>query len=262
VLLGVTALTCPSTLIFVPLIVGIAVAYGGPALASRLRDAGLVALLAVLVIAPWSLRNFNALGAWVPVRTGAGQLAHVGLVALGETIAPDNADDVPAIPWRESSARAAVWRAAGREGRRALEAWQLERLESEIAARAPGMNEAERDATLMSEARHYAATHALPLARLAIYKLELFARRAGTPGTWLILVAFIASLCMWRDRRVLGIAALLAAYALPFAVFVAYFQRYRSPIEPLVVALACTGAVSLARVLTAGIAARPRVPSV
>ena len=76
---------------------------------------------------------------------------------------------------------------------------------------------------------------------MGVFKLELFVRRMGGMGTWLLLAAYVSLLLLYRERKVLALGTLVIAYALPFALFIAYFHRYRMPIEPLVVALATVG---------------------
>jgi hypothetical protein len=243
---GITALTCSSTLLFIPAIAVLVVAAAPGRLPRRIAIASTGFVVACATVAPWTARNLHEFGEFVPVRTGMGQLAHVGTVMLGSTIAPESVN-LPVHPgWYASTPRAAVRAAAGTDGRNALEYAQ-----GQFYRRAPPpgfdqMNEAQRDRALLDIARDYVLENPLLTAVLGVFKLELFARRMGTMGVWILLVAYVSLLLLYRERKVLALGTLVIVYALPFALFITYFHRYRLPIEPLVVALATVGSARLA----------------
>lgn len=74
-LLGVATLVKPQTLVVVPLVLGIAVLRAPqiwPAVRAAVRKGVILAALAALVVAPWSLRNQRELGHIVAVSTNGG----------------------------------------------------------------------------------------------------------------------------------------------------------------------------------------------
>jgi hypothetical protein len=249
---GVTALTCSSTLLFIPVIAIFVFMLTPGRTTRRLGLATVSFVMACATVAPWTARNMLEFGEFVPVRTGMGQLAHAGTVMLGSTVVLESAH-LPVHPgWTAPTPREAVQISARTDGRNALERaqGQFYRL-----APPPGfdeMNEAQRDRALLDIARDYVIENPLLTAVMGVFKLELFARRMGTVGVWVLLIAYLSGMLLYRDRKVLALGALVLVYALPFALFITYFHRYRVPIEPLVVALATVG---LAR-LAAWIAAR------
>jgi hypothetical protein len=244
--MGVAALTCSSTLVFLPVVPLVILAGAGAAFAMQARAAVVTLVVACAVITPWTLRNAAALDEFIPVRTGAGQLAHVGVVMLAATVEPASTQLAVPPEWRASGPRDAVRQAAGTDGRNALERAQRSSFDRSPPAGYASMNEAQRDKTQLQIARDYALGNPVLSAQLGVYKLEQFARRLGRLGLWTLLAAVLAGVFLLRDRRVLAISVLVAAFALPFAIFIAYFHRYRIPIEPLVAALACIGGARLA----------------
>lgn len=243
---GAMALTSSSTLLFVPVIAVLIFALTPGRLPRRAGLAIASFLVACITVAPWTARNMLEFGEFVPVRTGMGQLAHVGTVVLGSTVHPESAE-LPVHPgWTASTPREAVRMSARTDGRNALEFAQGQFYRITPPPGFEAMNEAQRDRALMGIARDYVIENPLLMAVMGVFKLELFARRMGSTGVWLLLVAYLSVMMLYKERKVLALGVLVLAYALPFAVFIAYFHRYRAPIEPLVIALATVGVARLA----------------
>jgi len=243
---GVTALTCSSTLLFIPVIAILVFTLTPGRVPRRVVIAVTGFLVACATVAPWTARNWLEFGEFVPVRTGAGQLAHVGTVMLGSTVEPESAVLRVHPGWTASTPRDAVFTGASTDGRNALERAQGQFYRITPPPGFDEMNEAQRDRALLDIARDYVIDNPLLIAVMGVFKLELFARRTGTLGVWVLLVAYVSALLLYRERKVLALNVLVLVYALPFALFITYFHRYRVPIEPLVVALATVGSARLA----------------
>jgi len=215
---------------------------------------GVFLAVALATVAPWTLRNALVFGDFVPVRTGGGQIVHLGTVGLGATLDPDSAPLPP--PWRAQSALAAV-RAVIHEPlsrRGTLEAWQHEVL---LRAGPPGLDEAERDRFLMREALAWIFAHPLTAAGLGAARLLAFvlqvpgygdtawSRIPGMLATALALSALV--LLPWRRDSPLPVLALpLLGYAGLFLLVTPYYYRYRMLVEPCVLLLAALALYSLA----------------
>lgn len=207
--------------------------------------AGVFLATALAVIAPWTLRNVLVFGDFVPVRTGGGQIVHLGTVGLGATLLPEEAPLPP--PWRAESAlatvRATIAEPLARRG--TLEAWQ-----HELVARhaSPRDDEADRDRRLMREALAWMAAHPLLTAELGAARLLAFvlqipgmgegfwSRLPGLVATGLALAAM--AVLPWRRGSEVPLLALpLLAYAGLFLLLTPYYYRYRMPVEPCVLLL-------------------------
>ena len=108
---------------------GLAVAVAVKHLRSPMQAAGRVLaliLLAAIVVAPWSYRNFLTFDQWVLSRNGAGQLSFVATVAAAETFMPGVAETSAPVPWRSSGPREAILNMLDMPKRQALNRYQLE----------------------------------------------------------------------------------------------------------------------------------------
>jgi hypothetical protein len=74
--LGLLALTNASYIIAFPVLLFIACR--GPIARSRLLAAGVAIAAALVVVMPWTIRNYATFGRWVPIRTGAGVQFWIG----------------------------------------------------------------------------------------------------------------------------------------------------------------------------------------
>ena len=75
-------------------------------------------------------------------------------------------------------------------------------------------------------------------ARMALAKLEVFVLGYGSYGALLIALAIFGAALKLRDARSWPLAAAALCYIAPFVLIIAYYGRYRAPIEPVVGVLA------------------------
>ena len=87
--LGLTALACPSAQLFIPVTVAMIAAWGWKNLRPSVSQAILVLVAAAMIVLPWTVRNYLVFGKFVSVRTGAGQITFVGVVATAGTVKPE-----------------------------------------------------------------------------------------------------------------------------------------------------------------------------
>jgi hypothetical protein len=242
-------------MILLPAIV-LLIFFFAPGLGAGLRLSAVMTLVAVLLVAPWTTRNYLTFGEVVPVRNGSGQIAFVGTVALAKTFAPDSvAIDVPP-PWTASSAFDAtsrITRSLGwqpQDERRALETWQREVAIKEGGAAYQAMNEAQRDRWFLQQAKAFVLEHPAIAAQIAAANLFQFILYGSLPVVMAILGVFgvAAGLVLAFQRPVLLIPLiLLATYTAPFAIVPIYFFRYRYPIEPAITVLIAVAGMHVAR---------------
>ncbi len=75
-------------------------------------------------------------------------------------------------------------------------------------------------------------------AKIAILNIERFIRAMGLPGILMCLLAALGTLLSIRNPVVLILAFWAGTYIGPFLLILCYYNRYRSPIEPLLILLA------------------------
>ncbi len=237
-ILGLSILTTSSFMIFLPLI-AVLIVFMGPARGAAVRHAATVALTAILLVSPWTIRNYAVFDTVVPVRTGLGQIAQAGTVALVQTYSPETAGARVPAPWRSAGPAEAVRRSSVvRDDRIALLSWQRE----EMKATFPGgatLNEAQKDKLLLENAKRFAIAHPILTIHLAALKEMRFVLLSGRGMAVLTIFAgLVCTALAFRQRLLIVPLALAAAYVAPFAIIVPYFYRYRYPIEPAIAVLA------------------------
>jgi len=210
----------------------------------RATWAAVILLLgAAIVIVPWTVRNAVALGRFVPVSTGGGQVLFAG------TYLPSGGDP-------ERVGAEVVERHPGLYGPHAVQRLRLEQILARLAARRyPGM-EADRALSRMGkeqlwedvseEPLEYAGFVAKKVARIWSHGPRDVMREPGWEAFHWALVAFgllgLVALARQRRREALLIATIFVAITAISALLVASPRRVLV-MMPLVAALAGVGVV-------------------
>jgi 4-amino-4-deoxy-L-arabinose transferase-like glycosyltransferase len=258
-LLGISVLTWSTTMVFVPVVV-LLLFWFAPTPWSAAKMSAATVLTAMLLVAPWTARNYAVFDEFVPVRNGLGHLAHLGTIGLGASFAPERADTPVPVPLVTSGPFDAVASVgstdpiAGKANRSALAGWQMDVMTAEIGESYDELNEAQRDKWLFAEARSFAIANPLLTMQLAAAKIWefLWLGRSLLMSPLTIFGIVVASVLAFKERRLLIPLTMALAYIAPFAIIIPFFYRYRYPIEPVIAVLV---GVSLARV--AEVALRP-----
>jgi len=248
--LGLTALACPSAMLFIP-VTAIAVAvWGWRKLGPTVPQALMVLIVASLTILPWTARNYLVFGKFIPVRNGSGQITFVSMVAAAGTVAPDKLRSHVKPPWNARTPREAVVRTTGNHRPNLARRMALERFQKDYAndiapTEFTTMNESQRDAWFLQETKAFMVANPVLSAKLAIANFEVFIRtgeafyRLGALLTGgVCLLAVLGGLLARKTPAVLTLALWAGTYIGPFLMITPYFYRYRAPIEPLLVVLA------------------------
>ena len=238
-LTGLSLLACPAVQY---LAYGTAVAVGvhhlilRQKLAAIARPIVMLALVA-LVLAPWAIRNYRVFNEVVLVRNGAGQMAYVGTVAAAETFMPGVAKSTLPAPWKSSGPRQAIWNMLHKPHRMALNHYQVDAWVASPPPNYERMNEAQRDKLYLKRTKEFIREHPGAFMQMGIMKLELFTLKYGAYGLALVLLAVVGGLLSVRESRSWPLSLAAASYAAPFVLIVAYYDRYRLPIEPVLAVL-------------------------
>jgi hypothetical protein len=236
-ILGFCMLTWSSTMILVPVTL-VLVLWLAADRRAALRIAAATVAAAMVIVAPWTLRNYLVFDQFVPVRAGLGQIAHVGTVGLGGTFAPKSASTALPTPWTSSGPFEATTRViTDWNARFALKLWQVDLMKAEYGPGYGKLDEVQRDKWYFGKARDYVLDHPVITAQLTLAKLAYLV--GSSPRFALAaLVGLVGGLLLSLRQRLLVIPlALAAAYAIPFTIIVPYFYRYRLPIEPVLAML-------------------------
>jgi len=242
---GFMVLACPSVqyfLLFLPL--ALLVFHGR----DWRRGAGHAVVLLVLasaVLAPWAIRNHVTFGEFVLVRNGGGQLAWLGTVGPAETFMPGAAGSPMPPPWQSSGPREAVYNLLEKDLRRMMHPYQVRSME---AAQVPGfdaMNEAQRDKFYLGRTKEFIKQNPAIAAQMAVAKMEIYLTAYGAFGLLTVAFAILGGLVALRDPRSWPLSLLAISFSGIFILIVAFYGRYRAPIEPLLAVLAAIGIVSL-----------------
>jgi hypothetical protein len=241
-LAGFTTLTCPAAETFLPFLAVIVfmrhLQLHPREFVPAARSALMTFALAAAVIAPWTIRNYLTFHEFVLVRNGGGQIAWDGTVGVASTFVPGAAQSPLPAPWQADGPRDAVQKMLVKETRIPIHHYQVE---SVMAAPPPGyekMNEAQRDKFYLARTEEFIERHPGPATAMAMVKLEVFATRLGTLGIVSIVFAIIGALLFILDPRSWPLTLLAVSYCAPFNLIVAYYGRYRAPIEPILAILA------------------------
>jgi hypothetical protein len=242
---GFMVLVCPSVqyfLLFLPLAL---LVFHWPSWRRGLGHAVVLLVLASAVLAPWAIRNYVTFGEFVLVRNGGGQLAWLGTVAPAESFMPGAAGSPMPAPWQSSGPREAVYNLLDKDLRRMMHPYQVR---SMVAAQVPGfdaMNEAQRDKFYLGRTKEFVKHHPAIAAQMAVTKVEIYLMAFGIFGLLTAAFAVLGGLVALRDPRSWPLSLLAISFSGIFILIVAFYGRYRAPIEPLLTVLAAVGIASL-----------------
>jgi hypothetical protein len=169
----------------------------------------------------------------------------VGTVAAAETFMPGVAKSTLPAPWKASSPRQAVWNMLHKPHRMALNHYQVDAWVASPPPNYQQMNEAQRDKLYLKRTKEFIREHPGPFMAMGIIKLELFTLKYGKYGLLLVMLAVAGALLSIRESRSWPLSLAAASYAAPFVLIVAYYDRYRLPIEPVLAVLSAV-AIGLA----------------
>lgn len=260
--LGFTVLACPSALLFLPVTAVVLIYATTQDSRVSLPQALAPMVVAMLVISPWTLRNYVVFDEFVPVRNGAGSLAFVGTVAAGGAIDPSTVVSETRPPWAVERPRDVVNRWAYQADRRALEVFQLEYADEIGGADYEVMNEAQRDKWLMQEAKRYVRANPGLSLQMGIWKVERFVAILKKTGVIVFVLAVLGALLALQQKNLMAIilAGWAATYVAPFAIMICYFSRYRFPIEPILAVLCALSVHFAAQALHARFGGKLPIP--
>jgi hypothetical protein len=120
------------------------------------------------------------------------------------------------------------------------------------------MNEAQRDAWFWSETKAFLAEHLFLSMQFAAAKIETFVLAMGGRGVLVFAFAVLGGALSIRHAPVMMLTLWVGTYIAPFTLIICYFDRYRAPIEPLLVILALFAAHRLSTLFLNWMQSQPK----
>ena len=200
-----------------------------------------IVLTACLVISPWTYRNYQVFGHFVPVRTGMGLNFHHGNPILAGTFTPGNyacAETLGSL-WQAKNAREAVLLSKqGSKYTQPIFQRSYDCLEQEVPEGYENFNEVERDKVYMQKSLEF--IFAEPQTFMALAYNKLLGLYAGwrPSQTRIAILAFMGALLALKNRQARVLVMMVLIFSVPYTLAVSWWYRYRYPIEPILLILA------------------------
>ncbi|MBI5099730.1 MAG: glycosyltransferase family 39 protein [Nitrospirae bacterium] len=238
--LGFSSLTYAPIIPFIPLSALFILVSRTPIRTINWKTALIIVVTALVVISPWSIRNFIVFGHLVPVKSGFGIIAHVSNPILAATFTSGShaCTDTLGPFWKARNAKEAI--EIGRTDSR-KKAFMLKRSFDCIQQQAPEgyeqYNYVERDKFYLRKTREFILSEPKTFAIMAYDRIISFLFFTWAKGTvsFLFLISAVVS---FRNPKARILTVLSLSYLIPYLFIVMWFYRYRYPIEPVIHILA------------------------
>jgi 4-amino-4-deoxy-L-arabinose transferase-like glycosyltransferase len=238
---GLTVLTAPAAQYYVIALAAALAVYHRKEWPATIARPATFLVLAAVVLAPWTIRNYATFGEFVLVRNGAGQIVWDGTVGLAETFMPGAALSTKPAPWTSSGPRDAVQKMMDKDLRNMIHKYQVAALQASPPPGYDQQNEAQRDQMYLERTKNFVKQHPDVAFQMALAKIEVYIMTFGLYGVALIVFGLLGAIVYIRDARSWPLTLGVLCYCAPFVLIVAYYGRYRAPAEPLVTVLAALG---------------------
>ncbi|GEM_PF-3687965 len=237
--LGFAALLYAPTLAFIPIAVFFLLVKKTPGRFLALKTAAAAILAAVIVLSPWTVRNFMVFGQIIPVRTGFGINVHQSNPVLAESFSAESRGDIKGgLPWRAENAGDAVRLSFAYDRQVAIYKRSFDIIRQDAP---PGYeyNEAETDRVALRRTLEFVVSQPRTFMTLTLYRMYAFFFMLGWKAAIISVFFFAGAVISARNAKVRILLLLILAYAGPYFLAVTWWYRYRYPIEPLILVVAC-----------------------
>ena len=211
----------------------------------------IIALISMLIIAPWTLRNLKTFGLFIPVQTGLGNFSNFANTYLAETFMPELALDPHGSPppWISKGPHDAVRKLRIKGNSTALIFRSLESVDAVPPIGWELMNEPQRDHVHLMQFKSFVAEHPRTFLNIVFYKaIQMF---VSVPKATLVLSLFaLGGLFLTLRRQAVYLLPLsVLMLSAPLLVTAPLFYRYRLPFEPLIMILSAGAVVAFTEAL-------------
>ncbi len=231
-ILGFSSLLYAPIMLFIPLSIFFLLYYLHPYRPVIGKTVLATLFTAVIVVSPWTVRNYLVFGHFIPLKTGLGIIAYESNPILASTFSSESyacSDEFGPL-WKAQNAREAVFFSGQ------LHYTLSDRSRKCIERVAPigfkQFNEAERDKIYLKKTFDFILSQPLTFADLAFNRILLFFAFNKGVIFMLFVISIIFSL---RNKRSRLLILLVFAYIAIFLLIEPFWYRYRYPIEPIIV---------------------------
>ena len=254
IFLGLNALLYAPTLLQIPLTILYLFIAVRPYHSVVLKTSIAIIFASLIVLTPWTIRNYFVFGKFVPVKTGIGLMAHLSNPIMAGTFAPGSyacssedglTPSYEAIDARDAMVKSTLQLNGSFINRRAKEC--MERDVPEIKL----MNEVDRNNVYMKKTFDFIRSEPLIFTDLAINRILHFFSFSSVFISSISFFSGIGIVLTLKNRKAAILILFVCAYTAPYTLAAPFYYRYRYPIEPILVILASYTIMTIATKLYA-----------
>jgi hypothetical protein len=241
--LGVSCLTIAAGLLVTPLAIFTILILANAKAINTWKTIFTVGMTAVLIVLPWTIRNYVVFNKLIPIRTGFGLTLHHSNPILAATFtAGDFACSTELGPiWHASNAREAIKIARHDIGKlRMIWKRSYDCIERQAPQNYNKFNEAQRDQVYLNQSIKFILSEPKLFIHMVFERLRSFFLGWDKRQTIVFMCAVIGMCISFRDSRMIVPVLIVLGYSFTFSLAGSWMYRYRYPIEPIFFILSCS----------------------
>lgn len=241
IVFGISCLTLAAIQLTMPIMVLLTFYFARMQKTIVWREVLAVVLAFIVILMPWTIRNYSVFGEFVPFRNGVGQGLHMSNQMVAATFNDGKfaCEDSLGPIWKVDNAKTALESiSVMREKRMAIYKRAYECIELEAPTDYAKYNEAQRDKIYLQSAVNFIVSNPMIFMNLAYQKVKMLMIGWNKRHSFVAILGIIGMLLSWKNKKVLVLVLITFGYIIPFSLIGAWFYRYRYPVEPILLILA------------------------
>lgn len=233
--LGLTSLLYAPTLLFIPISILFILTSKNVGSSYTLKTVIAVFASAIMVLSVWTTRNYIVFGQIIPVKTGFGFAVHESNIPLAKWA---NLESCSGLRCKVMKAREAIIYYLNDKNKRDMYRVSDKIIQLDAPKGYELFNEAERNSLYLKRTIEFVLSHPIDFLSLTLNRVHRFFFM-GKITSLISLLFFISAIILFKRKDVRLLLLLILAYGIPYFFAVTWWYRYRYPIEPLFIVLAC-----------------------
>lgn len=250
--LGVSCMTLAANLLFVPIVIFYTLYYSYNLKSAAWKETLAIIITFIMIIMPWTIRNYLVFGELITFRNGVGQGLHMSNNIVAATFSDGNfaCEDSLGSLWKAENANEALKMISNdREKRIAVYKRAHDCIQIEAPKNYDTFNEAQRDKFYLKKAISFIKANPGTFLTLTYYRLKLFLVGWNKMHALIAVLAILGAIFSFRNKKCIPLILMALGYILTFSLIGAWFYRYRYPIEPILILLSFCFFISVFKVL-------------